>query len=170
MTTLFNKGFTLIELLVVVLIIGILAAIALPKYQAAADKARYTQLLVFVGAVNEAQERYYLANGKYTRDWENLDISLPGFQPTSIPGLVRNADWDITIQGVETPASGQAILASYGPAHVIYAIYLSHGSGGSNRRQCRSANRGERGKKLCLAMGGIFKSENDSNGTIYELP
>jgi len=72
-----NKAFTLIELLVVVLIIGILAAVALPQYQKAVVKARLSTMLALGRALSNANETYYLANNEYTRDIHNLDIELP---------------------------------------------------------------------------------------------
>ena len=67
-------GFTLIELLVVVLIIGILAAVALPQYQKAVEKARMTEAIMAVESIAKANEIYKMANGSYTRDINDLDI------------------------------------------------------------------------------------------------
>ena len=71
-----KKGFTLIELLVVVLIIGILAAVAVPQYQKAVLKSRAVQVLANVNALNKAQIAYHLANGAFTPDLNNLDITV----------------------------------------------------------------------------------------------
>ena len=71
-------GFTLIELLVVVIIVGILAAIALPQYQKAILRSKFAGLLVSINAIRQAQQVYYLANGNYATSLEDLDISVDG--------------------------------------------------------------------------------------------
>ena len=76
-----NAAFTLIELLVVVLIIGILAAIALPQYQKAVAKARLTEGIVILNALEKAQWEYKMANGVYADlsdedNFESLSIDF----------------------------------------------------------------------------------------------
>ena len=71
-----SKGFTLIELLVAVLIIGILAAIALPQYQKAVWKSRASEVKIFAKNLTEAQGLYRLLNGEYAQDFSEMDIKL----------------------------------------------------------------------------------------------
>ena len=58
-----RKAFTLIELLVVVLIIGILAAVALPQYNKAVEKSRVTEALQAVHTIEKNIDLFLLENG-----------------------------------------------------------------------------------------------------------
>ena len=97
-----NRAFTLIELLVVVLIVGVLAAIALPQYQKAVIKSRYAGLKLLTRAIADAEKVYYLANGSYTNNFDDLDVQTPAYTSeyttmnsagTAARRITRTFDW-----------------------------------------------------------------------------
>lgn len=130
-----QHGFTLIELLVVVLIIGLLAAIALPQYEVAVAKSRLATILPIIKSVKEAQERYYMANGSYTDSLLALDIEIP---PVSADGQMSQASgWVIFANGTafdnlpqgETPGREyiQGGLRKKGETYtLIYHMWYDH--------------------------------------------
>ena len=123
-----NQAFTLIELLVVVLIIGILAAVAVPQYQKAVWNSRNTQLKQLIKSVEQAEQAYYLANGKYAANFDELSIDLPlTAEPTTVGsskgacGTVAQGtdayragkDFYIMLHATDASMSGMGIVAYY---------------------------------------------------------
>ena len=71
-------GFTLIELLVVVLIIGILAAMAMPQYFKAVERSRMAEAETLVTSITQAQRRKFIQTNRYSSTFEGLDVAPKG--------------------------------------------------------------------------------------------
>ena len=135
-----KKGFTLLELLVVVVIIGILAAIALPQYRKAVGKAELAQVISATKAVQNAQERFYLVNNTYTTQFSKLDI-------------------DLSNKNVSCKTFDKRFSICYNKNYVI-AHYYSQVESHANEIECYARN-----KKLVTACESFLnKSAYESNG------
>jgi type IV pilus assembly protein PilA len=73
-----NEGFTLIELLVVIIIVGVLAAIALPSFLNQVNKARGSEGKSNLGTINRAQQAFRLENNVMATALGNLDARVSG--------------------------------------------------------------------------------------------
>lgn len=86
------KGFTLLELLIVVLIIGILASLAIPRYIKATESAKAAEAYKNLNAIRQAEWAYYARTGMFVADMS----SLTNFDRLDIesPNTIPNRDFD----------------------------------------------------------------------------
>lgn len=136
-------GFTLVELLVVVLIIGILAAIALPRYNLAVRKAKAAAVLATLNKLIEAGDVYYMANGSYTNDMASLDVSLADTTPYKIQAADEGFRWEANPQN----KPGYPILQVFG------SYFIAHYGHMVKWRLCIGGT--EETAAVCRALGGI---------------
>lgn len=115
-----RKGFTLIELLIVVVIIGILAAIAIPKFANTKEKAYLASMKSDLRNIATAQEAYFADNQVYT----NMSASNVGgvATPDAATNFVPSAG--VTIAATATAGTGWSATASHSGTSKTCAIFL----------------------------------------------
>ena len=129
-------GFTLIELLVVVLIIGILAAVAVPQYNKAVAKSRLATLKKLAHSIKEAEEVYYLENGTYINDFSKLSIEMPGGQKNNSYINRYFYDWGECFLFL-SDEGWERILCTEDNLQLRYSIYFDHAAPAwAGKRRC----------------------------------
>ena len=165
-----NSGFTLIELLVVVLIIGILAAVAVPQYKLAIEKSHATQALTTLRALATAEKAYYLANGEYTTNWEDLDIELVADPIDNTNELsqkdvyldiskANNADYPRVYAG----RRGNGISSKNGRWYI--ALFLKTG-----QIACAAHNTDTKSMRVCKTFGEGYTCPHNTELNCYPIP
>ncbi|MGN0024560.1 MAG: type IV pilin protein [Candidatus Avelusimicrobium sp.] len=168
-----NKGFTLIELLVVVLILGILAAMAMPQYFKAVERSRMSEAVQLLANIAQSEQRKYMQINNYTANFRALDVTpknansvnaycTKGTQPTADEaaaiGPANNVNkcgngngFIVRLDGTALN-TGIATATRTGANALQYAYSLSRYYGGQGTL-CTSGN--DNGKELCADFCGI---------------
>jgi type IV pilus assembly protein PilA len=96
-----RRGFTLIELLIVVVVIGILAALAIPKFQSTKGKAYFAGMRSDLRNLTTAEEAYFYDHSAYTTHLDSLRFSSSNGDAVSITEATLNG-WSGTSQNAES--------------------------------------------------------------------
>ncbi len=114
-----EQGFTLVELAVVVVIIGVLAAFAVPKFLTSVERSKAAESFQYLSTIQTAQERYHARQGTYADDIAKLDVELPVLEYFETTGIDESdpttlqTSWSATL-------TRKGASAGYGAYTVVY--------------------------------------------------
>ncbi len=152
----------MIELLVVVLIIGILAAVALPQYTRTVEKSKATEALTLGKNIVDSARRYFLANEIYPASFDELDITLPAeYEIQTDPTYLQSKNFEIELDSANINPSIRISRLDVNKQRVDYYIWwdMTGHYPTNNSRTCNIHARvinpnSDKGKSFCSSLGG----------------
>ena len=144
-----KRAFTLIELLVVVLIIGILAAVAVPQYQKAVEKSRLSEVLQNINAIQKCFELYKLENGLPSSDVVYLaDMNCPiEVDLGDFDGSYMYENNNFRYEGIGCTPNGCVVTEIHRIPSYAYALSLSS----SGKKFCYTEDT-DLGRYICKSI------------------
>src|SRR6478609_6772255 len=119
-----RKGFTLIELLIVVVIIGILAAIAIPKFANTKSKAYITAMKSDLRNLVTAEEAFFSDSSKYTGTLSQLKFQVS--TGVNAPTISTGAGWWVATND-HTQLSGQTCGIGINTTNPLAGVVAAEG-------------------------------------------
>lgn len=111
-----KSGFSLVELTIVVIILGVLATFAVPRFMKVVERAKAAESFAYLAEIQSAQARYHAEEGEYAALIPDLDIEIadPNHFTAAVPVSTDfETEWSVTLT-----RAGAA--AGYGPYTVIF--------------------------------------------------
>lgn len=133
-----SRGFTLVELAVVIVIIGVLAAFAVPRFRNAVERSKAGEAYNYLSAIRSAQERYHSRQGTYADTLTKLDIKMSTPKYFTVGAIAAGTtgsledSWSLTLS--RTGAS-----AGYG-AYTVTFTEEGYDAGNSTIEQSEAIN------------------------------
>lgn len=132
---------------VVLFFVGIIAAISMPQYFKAVEKARMAETAVILNSIAAAQERNQFSTGRYVLDFSELDIDIPSDNGTAMGRMSNYKNFTYTLNNAAVTAQKNSSVPSQ--------VYFLTRCYGSDRVCCSGSN------STCAASGFVISAPNE---------
>jgi len=148
-----KKGFTLMEVLIVVVIIAGLAAVTYPSYKSSIERARASEAVTMLGAIQAAQEKHFVNYEEYGQDFRDINDFEPainGFDPSKTFFYTEYFKYSLaTGENANPYAIAQRVNSSHASVNKGYELIAYYNEAFI---RCRVLSGSEDGEKVCSSL------------------